>query len=186
MSNITFKFNARDRKRFQAVVKKKPDQFFDMVRDLWAETDSGTVGNIIKDQLSGRKGNFGLFRRSGNAARALNVKVRRLKNDVVSTLFLLNRGGVKKYLPIHDKSWKGSRVIKAKNKPYLVFKMETSARIFSKSGKKLKKAVAGFTWIRTKQVTIPERTDILGFYLNEGGIRRRRDVKKALRLVFNG
>lgn len=49
-------------------------------------------------------------------------------------------------------------VIKAKNAPYLWFKIHTSDRFMSLRGnKRLAKPVAGWTWIRTKQVTIPAR-----------------------------
>ena len=186
MTNITFKFNQRDVKKFHDVVKATPKKFFMKVRDLWAESESALVGDIIRSQLSGRKGRRGLNRVSGNAARALNVKVKLFTRDVVSTLFLLKRGGVEKYLPIHDKSWKGSRVIKAKNKPYLVFKMQTSSRAYSKAGKRLKKPVAGFSWAKVKQVTIPERTNIIETFYKKGNPMRRRGVKKALRWAVNG
>lgn len=186
MTSLAFKFNKSEQRQLLRAMKIRPGMFFRKVKELWTQSDNITLGEIIRNQLSGRKGRKALNRISGNAARALNVKVQKLKRNVISTIFLLRRGGVDKYLPIHDKSWTGSRVIRAKNKPYLVFKMQTSTRAYSKKGKRLKRPQKGFSWVKVKQVTIPQRTNILEYYIKQGGKRRAQDVREAMRLTLNG
>jgi hypothetical protein len=55
----------------------------------------------------------------------------------------------KKYARIHDKSREGDGIIRPKGKP-------------------LKKAVTEFSWVRTKQVFIPIRTDVVGDFTGKG------------------
>jgi phage gpG-like protein len=48
-------------------------------------------------------------------------------------------------------------IIRAKNKPYLWFKIHSSTRTFTKSGERMKRSRAEYGWVRVKQVRIPAR-----------------------------
>lgn len=48
-------------------------------------------------------------------------------------------------------------IIRAKNKEYLMFRVPYGLRTTSRSGKPLKKAQQQFSFVRVKQVTIPQR-----------------------------
>lgn len=177
-ANIKWKNN----KRFLKALKEKPLKFFTRVRDLWKLDDQDTLGEIVKEQLTGRPG---LNRQSGQAARALNVKVRMtgrgLRKDVESRLFINASNQAKEYLPFHDKSRKHDGIIKAKNSPYLHFKMHTSDRIRGKTGKVLKRAVKQYSWVKVKQVQIPARTNILEYFVKDGSAPRRKSVRLAMK-----
>ena len=181
-----FKFTIKEKDRFLKILRDRPLKFLRTVQRLWKQDDNTTVGEIIRNQLSGRKGKKGLNRVSGQAARALNIKTEIVGKDVVSTMFIPSSNPAKDYLPTHDKSRKGDGTIRAKNKPYLVFKMHSSTRSYSKSGKKLKRSTKEFRWVRTKQVKIPIRTNIIEYYTKEGGRRRAGSIRKALKELAHG
>lgn len=85
------------------------------------------------------------LRRTGRLMRSLTVGL--VENDDVAV------GSNLIYARIHALGG----IIRAKNKEYLMFRMPTGLRTTSKSGKPLKKAQQQFSFVRVKQVTIPQR-----------------------------
>lgn len=164
---MSFKFKFKDTERFKRITRERPVKWLQYIKNAWSKADNITVGEIIKSQLSGRRGGKGLKRISGQAARALNVKTQIVGKNVISTLFIPLSNPAAKYLPIHDKSRKGDGVIRPKNKEYLHFKTPTG-------------------WVKTKEVHIPVRTNILEYYMKTGGKRRAAAVVDSFKVLAHG
>ena len=84
-----------------------------------------------------------------------------------------------KYAAIHNYGG----VIKAKNAPYLVFKIKTSNQFRStKTGKRFAKPRAGYQWVSVKQVEMPRRQIIpegrLGVNWTDGFIRESEAIMR--------
>lgn len=93
------------------------------------------------------------------SGRVLRVGTGDLKGSVSTEMFPGNElggrvGPNKVYAAIHE----FGGIIRAKRAKYLHFRIHTSTRIRSKSGKKrLKTGVREYSWAKVKQVTIPAR-----------------------------
>ena len=155
MADVELKLNDE---KLMRVWKKCRDKFLSMVRDAWSKEGHSLIGEVVREQLSGRRGGMGLDRRSGNAARAMNVVTKKTSNDVIQKFFVAAANPAKHYLFVHDKVREklsgdiSQGKIKAKNKPWLVFQV-------------------GGQWRRAKEVTIPQRTDVVGTI--DRGIKKR-------------
>jgi len=158
-----FIYTVRGKKRLKQLLDKGSSNFLPEVRKRWAIDGQQVVGKIVREQLSGRPG---LKRVSGDAARALNTTtIQEGNSDVVQKYFIPESNPAKVYLPIHDKSWKKSRIIRPKNKKYLHFKWG--------KGKN--------DWAMTKRVKIPRRTNIIETIVKDGKRRRAISLNTILR-----
>jgi hypothetical protein len=163
----SFALHFPNRKQFLAAIRQRPKKFIGLIAKRWRSAGNELVREIVREQLSGRRGNKGLNRTTGNASRALNIKTEKLVDDVVQTLFLSKTNPAKDYLPMHDASRKGDGIIKAKSKPYLHFPIK-GVRTHGKGGKRLKRARKETQgWVKVKQVKIPVRTNIIETYMKK-------------------
>jgi hypothetical protein len=131
------------------------------VSKAWSTLGQRIVRNIVIQQLSGRRGNMYLNRRSGNAARALNTTTNQSGGDVVQRFFLSSSNPASRYLPVHDKSWLGNRRIVPTRKRFLVWQ---------ENGK----------WRHAKSVFIPARTHIVETIVKEGTAGRWNTLTEIL------
>lgn len=103
------------------------------------------VQSAIQEKLSGDVLNVGL----GNLRRSIHTKVMVSGKHAIGIV-----GTPSKYALTHELG----AIIRAKNKPYLHFRIHTSNQVFKKSGTgRLKKSKRGYTWVMVKQVKIPKR-----------------------------
>jgi len=155
-------------------MKRRSIRFLYEVKQGWSIAGQQVVGNVVRDQLTGRKGDIGLNRRTGNAARVLNTITEIIDFDVVQTFFLVADNPAKNYLPIHDASRKkaggdfGRGIIRARNAPYLVFRTDDGA------------------WHTRKKVKMPQRVNILAQIEKDGRRLRFAAIKQALRRAERG
>lgn len=92
----------------------------------------------------------------------------------------------KRYARAHDKSRTFDGWIRPKVKEYLCFKVHASTRIFSKAGKRLKRSVREFSWVKVKQVFLPVRTDVVGDFAGRGREIFTANINTALGRWANG
>ena len=119
------------------------------------------IGGQVEENLQNRYLNV----QSGLLSGSFKISPKATPRSLTATL-----GSPVKYAAIHE----FGGIIKAKNKPYLVFKIHTSNRIASKrGGKRLKKAKAGFTWVKVKQVKIKAK-----HYFRDAVNAKRGEVEK--------
>lgn len=87
----------------------------------------------------------------------LNVRTGALRRSITTEIHeqdMVGRVGTNLiYAPVHE----FGATIHPKTAPYLWFKLQIASRIMSKRGGFLKKPKGIYTWIRTKEVTIPAR-----------------------------
>lgn len=156
-----FKLSIKGQEKLIRILQTGHTRFLKDVAKRWQLDGQRTIALIVRKMLTGRPG---LRRVTGNAARALGTVTKIVGRDVVQKFFLVSSNPAKTYLPIHDKSRKGDGVIRARTKPYLVFKTREG------------------NWVSKKQVRIPIRTDILGAIDKVGGKLRLESTVQALKV----
>jgi hypothetical protein len=126
------------------------------IRKEWNKDSLYIAGQVTKNQLSGRRGQKGLNRRSGAAAESILGRARIENKDVVAKVYLDKGNRAREYLPIHDASWTKSRTIRHPGgTPYKI--IGDGKAVFVKKGTK---DITGIT--APHNITIPQRTDIVG------------------------
>jgi len=156
----------RGRKALQRIFKRGSTSFLKDIHRAWTLDSNTLLGDIIKTQLSGRRGNVFLNRRTGNAARALLNRTQIVGGDVISKFFLDANNPAKRYLPIHDSSWPKSRTIVPKAKKYLKFQTRDKK------------------WHTVKSVTIPERTNIVETIKKKRKVLHRASLQAVLNKIL--
>jgi hypothetical protein len=124
---------------------------------------------FVTRQLSGRPG---LNRKSGHAADDWFVTTIEQGYKLATSAW---------YLITHQHAEGFNGIIRAKNKPYLVFRYEGTPKTYSaRTGKKLSRAQHTYNWARVKQVYIPKRLTILENYRTIGQELIRTNMIKEL------
>jgi hypothetical protein len=143
--------------------RKRRERFTQDMTKAMQTSGHEFIAYIQQKEYSGRPG---LNVQTGALRSGWREKTKGTGLDIVTTV---TPGPTsKKYARIHDKSREGDGIIRPKTKQYLWFKVQSGTRTTSKRGKPLKKAVTEFSWVRTKQVFIPIRTDVVGDFTGKG------------------
>jgi len=183
---LSFTLDFIQKEKFLKTLRDRPRTLFFNIKKRWTILGGELIKEIVREQLSGRRGKKGLNRGRGNAARALNVSTKQTAKDITQKLFLVKSNRASKYLPYHDESRKWDGIIRPKKKKALAFKVHKSTRIFSKKGKRLKKAQRQYDKVVVKKVFLPVRTSILSVYLKKTKPKLFEAIQDAVAEMMRG
>jgi len=151
------------------LLKRNNQKFLQDVKRRWVMDAQDIIALINRARLT-TGGNNSLKRRSGQASRVImsRTTITKLTQTVVNKFFLDKNNPASVYLPVHDKSYKGSRIIRPKRGKWLKFK------------------TADGNWVTTNRVFIPPRTDIMQILTKRAKKKFVASVNDSLKVFANG